>query len=352
MALLNSVTPTTPPATGNPLSSGVFAPSVNYMRAFQLTVGSGSALDLSAMRVKFTVRQDSLQAPNTLYARVYNLAKSTGKLIKSLEGQQVTLSAGYQGNFGLIYSGEIRQVNNGRESPTDTYCDIFGGDSDRAINFGVVNKTLAAGSTPQDHWNEALKGLQAVDPNVQQGYVGVDLSQPRYPRSFTLYGMVRHTLRLLAQSKDASYSIQSGKLQLVPNNSAIGGNILVLNSLTGLIGMPTETIGGILIRALINPHLTVNSLVQVNEADINRADLQQAYGASLSQDLAIGKDGLNLGTADGVYRVLQLNWNGDTRGVPWYVDMACVGAISGSTPPALASQGYASVPASTPGATQ
>ena len=38
----------------------------------------------------------------------------------------------------------------------------------------------------------------------------------------------------------------------------------------------------------------------------------------------------NQGVADGVYRVLQIRTEGDTRGNPWFMDLTCIGATTGT----------------------
>jgi hypothetical protein len=308
--------------------------SRNWIRKWSLTVGgSAGGLDLSAMRIKFEIHHMTTQSPNTLIARVYNLSKTTAKIIQN-EFTTVQLSAGYEDNIGLIFKGDIKQKITGRETPTETYIDIIAADFDAAYTLATVQTTLAAGSTPRDHWNAVLTQMKPF--GVTEGYVSPGiLDQPKYPRAVTLYGMAREVLRTLARTANANWSIQSGKLNMVSKTSSIPGNAVVLNSATGLIGLPTETITGIMVRALINPNFKVDTILQIDQASIDRAQLTQ-LGTSGAQQLGTlggtGPDGKQiqgtLGTGDGFYRVLYIDWNGDNRGTSWYADMDCVGVIS------------------------
>src|SRR5215472_2597017 len=190
--------------------------SLNYDRYCRLIVAgqSGSGYDLSAMRIHFTIEYKMVTQPAKLEARIYNLSKSTATAIKAMEeGGFVQLEAGYQDNHGIIFKGNAKWVNIGRENPTDTYVDVFAGDGDMAFNFATVSKTFAAGSKPQDHWNEIMTQLGKY--GVTPGLISfVDLSTPVYPRAVTLFGMAAEALRTLAKSKNASAYINQGQVNL------------------------------------------------------------------------------------------------------------------------------------------
>ncbi|MGH8431847.1 MAG: phage protein, partial [Solimonas sp.] len=123
-----------------------------FGRKASLIVGldSGDAIDLSELRVVFSIRRGDLQTPNSGRFRVFNLAPDTARRVQK-EFTRVVFQGGYEGNFGILFDGTIKQVRRGRASQTDTYLDITAADGDSAYNFAVVNTTLAAGSTPADH---------------------------------------------------------------------------------------------------------------------------------------------------------------------------------------------------------
>ncbi|EHR8977907.1 hypothetical protein KUT16_005101, partial [Escherichia coli] len=110
---------------------------------------------------------------------------------------------------------------------------------------------------------------------------------------------------------------------------------IVLNSATGLIGMPQQTIGnGVNVRALINPNIRVNGLIQLDQASVYRTalsnnDIAMAGGQITDQntDGNITLSGTTSQPAsiatDGVYIVRGIMYTGDTRGQAWYMDMMC-----------------------------
>ncbi|STM21192.1 putative phage related protein [Escherichia coli] len=110
---------------------------------------------------------------------------------------------------------------------------------------------------------------------------------------------------------------------------------IVLNSATGLIGMPQQTIGnGVNVRALINPNIRVNGLIQLDQASVYRTalsnnDIAMAGGqitdqntdgnitlsGTTSQPASIATDGVLYCARDYVH------WR--YKGQAWYMDMMC-----------------------------
>lgn len=292
--------------------------STLYDRKCTLTVANAGAngLDLSALRIKFRVIQSDNQTPNHANIRVFNLSDATAKKVQK-EFTLVTLQAGYQaGPFGVLFTGTIKQVRRGRINPTDTYLDILAADGDQGYNFGTVNTALKAGWTTTDVAAAARKGL-----NVDAGYT------PQPPnaaavRGKVLYGMARDTVRDLANTQQWAWSIQNGKLQMVPITSYVPGTVVVLTGQTGMIGLPEQTEGGIAAKCLINPNIRIGTLVQINNASIQRAFLG---GLNLNTPGRLENlpGLLPTVTDDGFYRVYVAEHSGDTRDLEWYSDLTC-----------------------------
>jgi hypothetical protein len=290
-----------------------------YMRQCSLIVGSdGQGLELADLHVVFQTHHADFETPNHADIRIYNLAKSTAQRIKN-EFTKVILQAGYESNMGLIFGGTVRQIRRGRESGKDSYVDILASDGDRAYNYGVVNTTLAAGATATDQ----VKAAQAAMANhgVEAGHLP-ELGGPTLPRGRVLYGMARTTMRDAAQATDTSWSIQNGAVQMVPIQSYLPGEAVLLTAETGLIGQPEQTNEGIKVRALINPRFRVGGRIKLDNASIKEFRTEIKVGA-FNKAPRLDDDGL--------YRILGVDFLGDTRGSDWYADLICVG-IDDSAP--------------------
>lgn len=290
-----------------------------YLRQISLKIGNDTeAIDLSELRIRFSVRRGTISTPNTADIRVYNVSAATARKAQLKEFGRVVLMAGYAGNYGVIFDGTIKQVRRGRESQTDTYLDITAADGDSAYNWSVINMSLAAGSTAQDHLKAAVQAMEGR--GVTMGDSG-QLSTNKLPRGKVMFGLSRDVLDNLGRTQDVSWSIQDGKMTLIPNTAYLPGDAIVVNYQTGMVGLPEQTQNGVNVRMLLNPSVKIGRLLRIDNASIQTlrlspAPLDEAQNRLLLEQISLA--------ADGVYKTLIADHHGDTRGNEWYTDVICV----------------------------
>jgi hypothetical protein len=153
------------------------------------------------------------------------------------------------------------------------------------------------------------------------------------PRGKVMFGAVRDHARTFMRTNNLRVSVQGGQMQFMPITSFLPGQAVVLNSFTGMIGIPEQTQDGIKIKSLLNPNFRMNGQVQINNKDIQKAVLDPSLQGQVQFDF-IPK--IN---ADGFYRIIVAKHKGDTRGNDWYSDLITVGVGQG-VPPSLAVKGY------------
>lgn len=325
---------------------------MSWLRRAGLTVtAGGNALDLSQMQFKFQTTQMDVEGgyPPSTVIRVYNLSDETAKKVQK-EYSDVILQAGYvDGDYGVIFKGTIKMIRRGRESQVDSYLEIIAADGDTA-RYAICNFTSSAGWKAADV-AKRLSGTTekfgvTVDPagfenaNATGGVVGI--------RGKVSWGLSFSRANDLAQANYGSFSIIDGKMVFTPLQGYRDGEIVKLNSNTGLISIPESTIQGIEAICLLNPKLRIGGRVQINNADINQTTVKEPgyprfgdrpYFASV--------------TADGIYRALVIEHTGDTRGQEWYSQLTCL-ALDPTAKPAdaVAAYGDAGVPARASGATE
>jgi hypothetical protein len=283
-------------------------------------------LDLSNMRIVFHVFQSDLSFPNYATIKVYNLSDTTAHKVQN-EFLSVRLQAGYEGgSYGMIFNGTIKMVRRGRDNPTDTYTEILAADGDVARNFATIKQTFAAGATSDQIFDALVNAL-----GLPVGYKP-DLAPTALSRGKVMFGMARDLMDDLADTARCTWSIQNGQIQLVPLTSYIPGTAVVLNSNTGMIGLPEQTEDGISVKTLLNPRIKIGCLVQINNKSIQGAFLGgQNLNAQGRLEQIPGL--LPKVTWDGFYRVYVAEHEGDTRGHPWYSNLVCL-AIDSSAAPA------------------
>lgn len=297
-----------------------------FRRRASLTIEFAErTLDLSELRFSFRTTQSDFLTPNSATIRVYNLAEQTRLAVESLtEFKTVRLSAGYEGEsqFGEIFSGTVKQTRHGRElgkGNVNSFVDILAADGDIALDSGFAMGSKQANETTARQQIDAL----AADMGVEVGYV-MDLPPGALSRGKVQYGLARDILRNLGATHNARASIQKGKLQLVPLGGFIPttvAEVVVLNSKTGMVGIPEVTQDGVKTKALLNPNITVSGVVQINNEDVK--DLLLSGNILYVDQRLETLPGLKpiVAPGDGYYKVLVCEHVGDTRGNDWYTEI-------------------------------
>ncbi|EEJ8062905.1 hypothetical protein GTM03_003796 [Salmonella enterica] len=204
-------------------------------------------------------------------------------------------------------------------------------DTDLAFATSITSQTLAAGYTTEDMFRLLMKDFEAKGATVGRTPV---FPPTVFPRGRALFGMTRHLMDNVAAQCGATWQFVDGQLNMLPEGEYMH-DAIVLNSATGLIGMPQQTIGnGVNVRALINPNIRVNGLIQLDQASVFRTALSNndiaMAGGQITDQNTDGNITLSGTTAqpasiatDGVYVVKGIMYTGDTRGQAWYMDMMC-----------------------------
>lgn len=294
--------------------------STQFIRSCELLVGKagGEGINLSELRITFEVTSANVQTPNTAHVRVYNLAPSSEAKVQE-EFTHLQLSVGYSEGLSTVFAGEIRQIRRGRESATDTFIDLIAADGDTAYNHAVLQTSLAAGWTP-DQLRDAC--VQSMAPfGVTAGQLA-PLPDFKAPRGATFYGRTSDFLTELAESYGMTWSIVLGQLHMLSIDDALGGDVVELTAESGLIGLPQQTIDGIMVRCLINPRIKPGSKIKLSNSSIQQAAI------STQTKYLDKRPGID---PDGQYKVWAVAMSGDTRGQDWCMDLACT-AIKGQAP--------------------
>ena len=322
----------------SPTLPGIQAPAPGtqqYGRKFSLIVAddTGQGIELGTLRCVFRITRGDFQNPNTADIRVYNLSTETANDLAGTDSEftQLAIQAGYPGNFGLIFQGLITQARIGRENQTDSYVDFTAADGDEAYNYGMVAASIAAGPNTADNGLKAiLAGIQAASSTqpITQGNKPTLPTQGN-PRGRVHFGPARDEMRDLANNNDCLWSIQNGKLTLIPQTSYLAGDIIQVSPQTGLIGTPEQTQNGLSVSVLLNPSIKIGQAIQLTNTTINQLRYSLDIGSVASNEL-LQKGAAKINGA-GLYYVMVANHSGDTRGNNWQTDMVCL-AIDATVP--------------------
>jgi hypothetical protein len=299
--------------------------SKNWIRKCSLVIvdEEGNGLDLSPFKFTFSINWQDTKYPKVAVFKIYNLSSDVANKITRGEFAQIQLSAGYQDNVSLIFSGEISFSIDGRDNSTDTFVTIQASENDKAFCYATVNTTLAAGYSKTDVFQALLKSVREFGVTV--GLIP-ELDDIKMPRGKPIYGMHRDEMDRLASQTKATWQYVNNTIQIRPENSH-STDIIILNNRTGLVGMPQQTIdGGINLQCLINPSIVINSLIRLDNSSVYKSTSSTEV---MSVDSArVAKKQIKAMSSvlskDGDYKVINISYHGDTRGNEWYMDLVCV----------------------------
>ena len=280
-----------------------------YGRKYRILVlmGDGTAFDVSEVRCSFEIPKTQLGIPQQAIITLYNLSPETENSIIQ-NGQQVVVEAGYNGGFyGKIFSGNIIQPVRSKENGTDYKLTLVALDSNRFTTYGLVGVTLNSNLSMRD----AISNIASrANYPIETGSIAD--TRITYPRGKVMFGKPSDYLTQIAKTMNATYYTEDGKVNIVQAKQLESGEIFALGPQTGLIGTPKQNDTGIEFSCLLNPLITLNSLVRIDNKKIDQYQYSQGT-AIRSLD------------SQGIYRVITVKYSGDTRGNNWKCECGAIG---------------------------
>lgn len=268
-----------------------------YLRKVRLKAGgSGGSISINAggtnlhdLKIGFNITKSLSSSQNTATIEIWNLAEaSRNGLGKELD--DITLEAGYLppgggGNVGIIFKGQIRDVEHTRSGP-DIVTTLSCGEGDKAFRKATIAKTYPAGTKVETVVEDIYAQLEAE--GIDRGEWKFPDELPPFKRPYTVCGGCKRELDNLGRGKDFYWSVQNGTMEIIPGDGYIG-DVVMLSPQTGLIDVPTITDNGVKAKALLNPEIRPNRRVQIKS------------------------EVLEMNAENGEYRVSECTYAGDNR---------------------------------------
>ena len=314
--------------------------STQWFRRYQLQVGKdGKGLSIDnlrsapALRVKFEITKSLQKEPNIAKFDIYNLSEQHVNALQD-EYTDLIFNAGYPGSMGLLYAGNTQFVSYYHDK-ADTICEVICGDGDKQYRQSFVNQTFAKGTTDEQIVDYCLKQL----PGITKGTLQLNSSSSLRGRTFST--MTQEALDEIALSNGCNWSIQDGVLHMIRADAMIGHDTAaVLTASTGMLEAAERTDKGISVQCLLNPKISVNSAIKLDNSAIRTKLGHQSRGGKGKKGPTL--PGLEVAAPvamnkDGIYKVFKVQHKGDTRGNDWVTEILCVGL--GQAIPTTSSKG-------------
>jgi len=226
----------------------------NWKRKVQVLTG-GMTLE-NPLEIHFRVDFDNKPEPNIAEIKIYNLAQDTIARIK--KGSGIVLNAGYEGDVGTIFMGDVAKVITDWEG-IDKVTRITAGDGAEAWLNTTVSKSFKPG----------IKGSQVIKDII--GGFGLEVGEIRltqdvvYKNGKVVHGKLRQALSQIVADCKSKMTITNGVILIRPPSAGTETGFL-LNSDTGLIGTPgyiDSDDADYDVECLLNHRLTADSLLRI-----------------------------------------------------------------------------------------
>jgi hypothetical protein len=292
--------------------------TTQWFRRFQLVIGAageGVSIDninKGTLKFHFEVQKSLLKEPNVAKFEIYNLNPRTVLKIEE-EYTDVIFKAGYEGTMRTVFEGNTQYVST-YPNKTEWITELTCGDGDFGYRTAYVNKSFSAGTSDEAIVDHCI----AQFGNVTRGEL--QLVSPPSMGGQTFSAPARDVLDEIARSNGCNWSIQDGELQMVRTDAMLNvDQAVVLTPTTGLLRAAERTDKGITATCLLNPNITVNSAIRLDNSAIKTQDRTRKSITKAQRGRPVD---LN---ADGLYKVFKVKHSGDTRANDWLTEVLCVG---------------------------
>lgn len=299
-----------------------------YDRVTELEVGqaNGKGILIKDLRFSFNIEKTSSETLNNSTIKIYNLSKSSRKLVET-PNNLLILRAGYNQDVGAltIFTGNVRRVLTSREG-VDWVTDLELDDGLLAYRDSKVSLSFAPGI-------DAVNVLSNIASkfNIPVNTLPSDIVRKTYPSGYSFVGRVREAMTKVCDYLGLEWSIQNNQVQILKKGGSVKNQIIVLSPESGLIGSPameSKTMGD---KQAAKRGITINSagvIKRNKETDSGnikeRLEIQGYKVKSLLQPtlqcghiVKLKSEGI-----DGLFKIEKINHIGDNRSSEWLTELS------------------------------
>jgi hypothetical protein len=200
----------------------------------------------STLRFAFNVTKDAKATPNKATIKVWNMNPSHQQQLASLAptGVTVQLEAGYREGMSLVFLGTLNVCHTNREGP-DLVTTLESGDGGKQIQQSRISASFAPGTSNQNVL-KAVAFAVGVGPGNLNEAAAMLGGASVFANGTVAFGSAADEMTRICRSLDLEWSVQNGKLQILPRGRALEGKAVRLSKDTGMLGEPSIDPKGVL----------------------------------------------------------------------------------------------------------
>lgn len=263
-----------------------------YGRSYKVTIDT---IEITDLDVSFQVDKTlNPGEPNKAEVSVYNLNNDHIKQLEGLGEVAVQIEAGYGDTLSTLFTGYLRTGSTTYEG-VDRVTTLSSADGEQAVRSKRIQKTVSKNTSASDVIRDLVKALGIGEGNLNDaiGKIDQQIDKRLFAEGTVLVGSPAREMTMICRSCGMLWSIQGGKLQLIPIKQALDGEALEISSEHGLVGSPTVN----------NDKLMSCTILMIPDVYPGR------------------KLVMNAARVTGQYRIETTSHHGDTSSLEWYVDI-------------------------------
>lgn len=248
---------------------------------------------ITDLRMSFKVKKKLKKGLNNLELKVYGLSGDTRRQLAK-EGEFVQLIAGYDPDPETIFTGDAMQVYSYKEG-TEWITVLESSDGIRKKRESRTSRSFSKGTPVSTAITKVAGdtgyGIGNAVEQLKQGNLKGGLTS--FVNGFVAVGSAVDEMDKMIRNYGYDWSVQDGQLQIIKPDGVVDNDIVLLSEETGMIGSPEVSDNDFVkVRCLIQQRLVPGRAVQL---------VSEQY--------------------DGIYRIEETDFVGDTHGNDWYADL-------------------------------
>lgn len=283
-----------------------------FNRKYRLVIGdyqTRDGLELTDHQITFDILKstDNSKQSNSASIEIYNLSENSLKILET-DYPAASFEVGYgdYNKMGLLFGGQIANVNGTRKRGTDRVTQIILGSGYTELNHQTLSKLVPPGKTVKD----VVEELRAGFPNITRGvYNGTNLNSVLI-NGYSISGTLKQSLDSLANTYKLEWRLDGDTLYVNDKSRAENENFesaYVISPSSGLI----ET-----------PYYSSGDMRRTTEDDAKKQSVQfsMLINPAIRPGMIIKLEDTNI---TGWYKVDTCRYSGSYRGGNWLQEVNC-----------------------------
>lgn len=278
-----------------------------FGRNYRLTIkgGEDALVYEPPMQIRFSVDILPGNAGGIAEITLYGAAQKTREAIYA-KFDRLSLEAGYGDQAGLIFAGDIINIETGRDG-VDKYIKFYARPTGKAQAYAFISKSWGANTPQIDIIREVAESLL-----LPVEFIG-DFSD--LPRAFKGRSMCTSSIACmkdLAQLHGFTWFMGANRLIIIRMRNGVAETRTqksphIISAETGMVGSPQILIEGIEVTTKLDPSIIPDDTIDVRASTRNFA-FSGVYAKQMERDPTAG---------NGLYRALGVRHQGDFYGQAW-----------------------------------